>query len=298
MIDRPGTGTQSSVRLGKQGGMCMQGSFRRMMCLAWAAAVLSMIEPAITLAYRGEGGNCARCHAATKDRMNVTGNTGVLSVNLRLDGGVAGTGNTGMLKSFTVRQGQTVGLTINVINGGASGQSNAYAVTVTGTVKTISVTPPTAGVESLGASTIKGVRTSVNNILSFTPDPGWTMQAPERGKDAGKVYFTKGSFKWDGTANSQTFYLTVNPNAPPDVYSLTLRATGVDSNTGPWTQSEEVLLDVVTAMPDQPSGSWLLFPAGGGLACMVWQWRRRSRSAHSASGFDRRKRKPASVRTT
>jgi hypothetical protein len=239
-------------------------NYKRMASFSCFTAFL--LVAANAFAHVGSGGNCANCHDPDTNRMNVTGNTGTLSLTpSRLD-----FGNTQPLKLFTVTQGQSVPLTINVTNGGASGDS--YGVALTGTLKS-------AVLESLTSTTIKGVKTSTADALGLITDPSWTSATPVKtgsnptpADSFGKTYFEQGKFTWAGTPVSKTYNLGVSAATPPDVYTLTLRAAGVDS--GMWTQSEEILLQVLPIQTPEPSTILLMLSAVAFGLVAAWRKRR------------------------
>jgi hypothetical protein len=232
----------------------MRSVLKHTLILASSVAVISLVLSSSAFAHVGSGGVCVNCHAAVTGRISVLGNLTTpttTSVATRLDGGT-----TSALKCFNAAPGGSVSMTLNVTNGGLSG--DLFAIALTGTVKG-------GTLESLSSTTIKGVKTSATDILGFAADPTWTAKT-----SGGLTYYTQGPLTWSGSATSKTFTFTVAPGTPKDVYSLTLKATGVDSNVGMWTQSEEFLLNVT------PEPATLALLGLGGIVTLV---RKRMRKA-------------------
>ena len=222
-------------------------NFRRIVSFVSLTAFLC-VGATNSFAHTGSGGNCASCHSPDSNRMNISGNTGTMSVNPRLD-----LGSTADLPYFQVTAGQSIPLTINVTNGGAV--NDMYAPALTGTVK--------SGVLESLATTIKGVQSSTNDLLAITPDATWTKKTPSSG-----TYFTTSALSWTCAPLSKTYNLSVAADTTPDVYSMTFRASGVDAG-GEWTQSQEFLVKVVAAVPE-PSIIFMLL-SGLGVACIAWR---------------------------
>jgi hypothetical protein len=231
----------------------MYHHYRRVASFSCLAAFL-LFAASNAFAHVNSGGNCAssNCHGDDTGRMTVSGNTGMLSVNPRLD-----LGNTAQLPLFTVTQGKTVPLTINVINSGTPGldPTDKFGVALTGTLKS-------SVLESLTPTTVKGIQTATTDLLNFIPDSSWTTTTKTT------KYFYQGAFDATGSTSSKTYNLGVNLDTKPDVYSLTLRATGNDANFGMWTQSQEVLVQV---LPVPEPSTIVMMLAAGGFALVVWR---------------------------
>lgn len=182
------------------------------------------------------GYNCASCHSTTTGVVSLSGNTTAptsLSVNPRLDAG-----STASLQCFTAKPGDTVKVTLNSVPIGPSG--GKYAFAITGNKST----------ESLVSGAVSGIKTSTANKLSFTGPSGWTTQNVN-----GINYFTQGSYSWASGTQTTTFQITIGNSTPADVYTLTYRSTGFDSNGNKWTQAQEFLVNVVSTSPVVTTGS-------------------------------------------
>ena len=231
-------------------------NFRRIVSFISLATFLC-VGATNAFATPGSGGNCANCHSPDSNRMTISGNTGTMSVNPRLD-----LGSTAQLPYFQVTAGSSIPLTINVTNGGAAGDS--FAMALTGTVKS-------GTLESL-ATTIKGVQASVSDLLAIPADANWTKRTPSSG-----TYFTSSILSWAGSPVSKTFNLGVAANTAPDIYTMTFKTSGLDSS-GEWTQSQEFLVKVVSAVPEPATIVMLL--SGVGVALIAWRRRRRKVNAN------------------
>lgn len=149
------------------------------------------------------GGNCANCHSNVQEGlMQVTDEDTILDLGTQLDGSTPGP-----LKTFNASPGETVSLSMEVLNG-----SPDYALELQGL--------ETGGQQNDQAN--KLVWTEAN-------DPGnvWT----ERGNPP---YFTKdnngGGIAWGGTPVTYSFDLQIDPSTPVDVYELEFAiATGAFS---------------------------------------------------------------------
>lgn len=202
---------------------------RRVLFVFLSISLIAM-QSSIALAKPSYAGGCSNseCHSSAASRQTVSGNNkqpATLTLSARLDNG-----STAALKSFTLHQGETVPLTFNV-TGGTSGKK--YAVALTGTEKN-------GTIESLVSnSTVRGIKKSLNNLLSFSLGSGWNT------KTSGGTYFTQGSYTWGGTATSYICNMTVGVVTPEDVYTLTMRTAGKDNSL--WETEEEILLNVLPA---------------------------------------------------
>jgi hypothetical protein len=200
-------------------------------------------------------GNCNKCHGdgtpPAGAALSVSGTSGNLIVNPRLD-----TGITTSLPMYTVTQGQSINLTMKEIT-----SDGTFDVALTGT--------PASGSKTGNLpATNKGIKTLLTDILGLpTPSPasGWSQLTDT----AGSIYYWQA-----GVSNSDyTFNLNVPVSTPVDVYSLTFRAAGPNGVDGKWNQSQEILINVVSNVPE-PATVVLLLSAGGIAACAFWRRRR------------------------
>ena len=239
------------------------------------------------------GGNCSGCHGgSTTGRDNITGNSGLLTLSSRLDGGIPGT-----YKVFNVLAGTTVPLTINVTNGGLDPAVKAAEDPLLGPDKVgVAITgSPKAGYTSLkptetltsswtltSPGVLHGIQSDTGHSLTFAQDTAWTGVAKSDTTGVptyNYVYFDKSTpAAWTGSTQTYTYNLAVDASTPSDVYSLFLRATGVDDQGGGaasmWTQGEEVLIHVTPA--PEPGTLALLAAAGIFVPLGAWRWRRRT----------------------
>jgi hypothetical protein len=261
----------------------MYFSFWRCASLLGIALCVCLVFSSPALAHPASGGNCSGCHgASTTGRDTITGNSGLLNLTSRLDGG-----NLGTFKVFNVLAGQTVPLTINVTDGGVLGNDppDQFGAALTGSPKPLY----SSATDSLAASVsapgvLHGIENSTGDSLTFAQDSTWTATSKSVSSPAPYtyVYFDKAAAVWTGSTQSYTYNLTVDPSTPSDVYSVFLRATGVDnqalgsgdSSYLKWTQGEEVLINV-TAVPE-PGTLALLAVAGVFVALGIGRWRRRT----------------------
>jgi hypothetical protein len=230
---------------------------RTMLWLGSTAAVMGLVLCGSAYAHVTSGANCANCHLDPGGSISVSGNTAAptfLTVNPRLDAG-----STSSLPTFTVSPGGTVAMTINVLSGGLS-VGDQFAFALTGT-------PKSGTTESVTNTSVNGVKTTLADLLKFTPDAGWSTRTT-----GGLTYFYSGPLSWSGSTASKTFNLSVLGTTPADVYSLTLKSTGVDSSGNMWTQSQEVLLNVVAT----PEPATMALLGIGGVLTLVrrrWKWK-------------------------
>ncbi len=249
-----GKSKKPSVVLGrnKNDGQVVRGNVMKKYSIL-SALCLFMLPIGTISAFPNFGANCSTsgCHTnfTSSNRLKLNTST-TLAVNPRLDGG-----STASLPSYNTAPGQTVAITLSLdtTNGAfVFGANYAFAITGTGTSPI-----------SLSATTVRGIKNSTSNTLPFaTSYTGWTKQGTN------PIYFTTGPFPYDGSTNlSATFTFAVNVSTPPDVYTLTARVSGLESNT--WTQSKEFLLNV-TAIPEPG----VLPLVGFGIVCLA-AWQRR-----------------------
>jgi hypothetical protein len=204
------------------------------------------------------GGNCTNCHTAGTNLLNISGNNGNSNLTSRIGGGSL------QLPLYQITAGSTATIPLNfIVNPG----TDMFAVALTGTT--------TSGKMSESLLTDKGVSASSSDILGLVPDPNWTKQTLIVNSGTGStlspsVYYTLGEFAGTGGLVTETFNLGITPNTKPDYYSLTMRASGLGDSQ--WTQSREILLQVVSA--PEPATLVMLLTGGVCFAGVVWRRRR------------------------
>ena len=205
--------------------------------LSLAAGFLMFAAVSPTQARPFFSSDCTQCHTPESGHMEVVDFDDEIGLDARLDGGTSDP-----LKTYTVAPGDTVSLTVNVIDG-----ANKYAVAVSGLDGT-------------------GVLNSISNVLDVVPDPDWVSQG-------GGTYYTSSAngTEWTGEATKWTFDLLVNDTTPEDFYAVELRVSGKGSQ---WTQGEEVYLQVASMIPEP--ATWVML-SGLTAMCLMGLWRRRDR---------------------
>jgi len=147
-------------------------------------------------AFPSLGGSCDTCHGPSgggtvrDGALQVTGEK-LLDLGTQLDGN-----QRGELQTFTAMAGDTVALTVDVLDG-----SEDYAVEL-------------KGLDSGGQKNSQS-----NTLAGYTPDPSWTAQQ-------GGAYYTTAPTSWDGNTDQLVFNLTLAPDTPIDVYDLEFAVAG------------------------------------------------------------------------
>ncbi len=201
-----------------------------LLCLALPAVVLATPSRGVT-----RNNTCSNCHTRpVTDRMRVTGEDLQLTLLLPVPP-PTGTGRSRgggplpppepmlgpALKTFRVAPGNTVTLSIEVLNG-----SDRFAVQIKNFDN--------------GAK-----KNSPDNMLFWIADNAWTRH--QRGNQ--QPYFTKNAPGDNGIPNSVTpityhFDLFVDVDTPLDVYELTFATVGRSQALNRWYQEEKFYLEV------------------------------------------------------
>lgn len=205
----------------------MVSRLSRFLFLVWLVTSLSLFSVQ-AWATIGTTGNCSGCHSATTGRMNVSGSTSTTPVTGRLDGG-----SSAALPMYTVTRGSTIPLTMTVTNG-----ADAFGAILAGTLKSGTREAFTSGV-------VKGIKNSLTDLLSFTPDSLWSTVTGTRAyqwQASGIVNGNPGT-TWT-TAKTYTYNLNVGATTPADIYTLTFYANGTGAS-GEWMQPQEILINVL-----------------------------------------------------
>lgn len=181
--------------------------------------LMTAISSSTALAFPNRGANCTSCHDSIRtDRMQVTPQALQIDLGTQLDGSV-----NGPLNTFTVDPGNTVLLSMDILNG--SGKWSAV----------------------LKQFEKGGQELSQSNILAWSQsgNAGWTSYS-------GGTPYLATTEREDTGSQSLTFSLTVDANTPPDTYELVFAIAGKSS--GMYAQEEAFYLEVAGAAPTTWAG--------------------------------------------
>jgi hypothetical protein len=156
------------------------------------------------------GADCLQCHSASTGHLTISGNTSTLNLGTqRLDKVKAGA-----VKTFSVKRGQAVTITIDVPNG-----ASRYDV-------------------SVFRKTVSGLKTKLTNRLLFKADAKWKLI----GGTGGYYLASASAINWAGSTRRFTYTLTVNAKTPVDVYEFFIEVGGMSG--GRWAQGQRVYINV------------------------------------------------------
>jgi hypothetical protein len=205
------------------------------LALGWAEAAAAKPDFAIT-----NGNSCKDngCHVAETGRMQVTGADGMLDLGTQLDGKVRGA-----LKVFEVDAGNTVTLSMQVLNG-----NDLFAVQLKRLEKS-------------------GQLNDLANFMTWMednlPSNPWTLQ-----EITNPPYFTKDDGSNGGLAGSAagvfSFDLFIDAATPPDVYDLEFAVAGLIGELQ-YYQDEHFYLQVVPEPEACASAMAMLAALGAAL---------------------------------
>jgi hypothetical protein len=163
-------------------------------------------------------------------------------------------GSASPLPYFTVTAGQTLNLSLTVAPLGSAGVGDQFAFVIEGTPKSGTIESLVSGT----SGTVKGIKNSTADRLTFTLSSGWTTQT------SGGTYFTNGPLAWIAS-KTLNVTMTIGSLTPPDVYTMTFRSTGFDSNgVGRWSGTQEFLINVI---PEPTTISLVAFGGVGLVFC-------------------------------
>lgn len=231
----------------------MRETLRYLRLMLLVGCLVSGLER-MACAFPDFGGSCKNCHGAAAGGSDRANALTVLGEGLRDLDAQRNDGNArGAIPFFTAQPGDTIGLTMNVLDG-----SDLYAVQLKRLEK--------AGILSPVANT--------NFLTGYTPDGAWVPQAGP------PVYYTSssGATVWPVNGPSgpdpYIFALTIAMNTPLDTYDLEYAVAGRLDGTSrrKFYGDQHFYLAVIP----EPGTFALLILGLAGVGLVAWRQRRQT----------------------